>query len=148
MTNIVATVPGADGTYILNEDEPPQITRCGQYRIGIATESWDVEKCKWWWFKYLNNATLRQKIMAYEPHRIKILEQSDVIDKEGTPTPNEYTLVSMNVTDDTGGIGKWLLMTCPSTRQRHSIRVPPDTSSVDSALLYINRGLIQFDIET
>jgi leucine-rich repeat protein SHOC2 len=118
-------------------------------RYWIKISEWKSE-----WILDERNAEVRRRLidrLGYE----KICDELGAIEID---TWNEYTLLKIDniqiIYQGWQEIGRepmmLLKMTCPSTAHIHILRVPPDMTSAEDAIVWVNHGIhpLQFSVQT
>jgi leucine-rich repeat protein SHOC2 len=91
------------------------------------------------------NAEIRQ-VLIQQIGYDRICQELDAIDID---TWREYTLLKIGADIDEESM-VLLKMTCPSTGHIHILRVPPEMTSAEAAITWVNHGIHpdQFIIQT
>jgi hypothetical protein len=97
------------------------------------------------WLLDENNAGIR-RVLIQQIGYDRICQELDAIDLD---TWREYTLLKIDLDLDKEPM-VFLKMTCPSTGHVHVLRVPPDMTSAEAAITWVNHGIHpdEFAIQT
>jgi leucine-rich repeat protein SHOC2 len=133
----------------------PALKRVWLLGVSLPRRYW-TKFTQWkaeWLFDEGNSAIRRLLIeqLGYE----KICEELQAIEID---TWQEYTLLKIDniqsIYEGWREVGKeamvLLRMTCPSTAHTHTLRVPPDLTSAEAAIVWVNHGIhpSQFSVQT
>ena len=122
-----------------------EVTELGKLRINTVVKILPIEQWEPSWLPYLNNVSDRTRFISYLGYEAALSAAGEKIE-EGE---DNYILWKLRgVNDDRNGFAMFLGMVCPSTGHHHIIRVPPTTTSIHEALLYINHGVEEFAAQT
>lgn len=94
-----------------------------------VTELWDPR-----WLVYMTNLSDRQSMLKV--HGIEAC--FEYLEHELLDEWREYKLYSLMIGTQPA---KVLIMTCPSTRDKHLLTVPPSTTGAREGITWVNQGL-------
>ncbi len=100
-------------------------------RYWINVSEWNPK-----WLLDEENAEIR-RVLIQQIGYDRICQELDAIDLD---TWREYTLLKIDLDLDKEPM-VFLKMTCPSTGHIHVLRVPPDMTSAESAITWVNHGI-------
>lgn len=124
----------------------PNLSRARVVGADLSRRYWTkLSEWKAEWLLNENNAEIRRRIIEQVGYE-KICEQLNAINLDSW---REYTLLKIDnfqpVFEYSQPSGKepilLLKMTCPSTGHVHILRVPPDMTSAEDAIVWVNHGI-------
>jgi leucine-rich repeat protein SHOC2 len=130
--SILQSLPKLKEVIFLNLEIP--------YRYWIKLSDWNPK-----WLLDEDNAEIR-RVLIQQIGYDRICQELDAIDLD---TWREYTLLKIDADIDEEPM-VLLKMTCPSTGHIHILRVPPEITSAEAAITWVNHGIHpdEFTIQT